>query len=176
MTRTEDWSEAVSGSNGRGETEGAANGLPAGLTGEVRALIEMMGRGGIADLALETPGVKLRLRAHELMKFPSRAAGAVGPATLGFDGATMEDAPDDVLITAPMIGTFYYAPTPGDPPFVNVGDPVEAGQTIGIIEAMKIMNEIPAEHAGVVAEFLAANGQPVEYGQPLLRLEPVPAD
>ena len=77
-----------------------------------------------------------------------------------------------IVITAPMIGTFYHAPAPGDPPFVNVGDPVEPGQVVGIIEAMKTMNEIPSEHAGVVAEILVANGQPVEYGQPLIRLEP----
>ena len=167
----------MSGSNGRGETDGAAAGhLPAGLTAEVRALIEMMARGGIADLALETPGVKLRLRAHDPAKMPVATLGAQGATRYDFDDAFAADAPDEVLITAPMIGTFYHTPAPGDPPFVNVGDPVEAGQTIGIIEAMKIMNEIPAEHAGIVAEFLAANGEPVEYGQPLLRLDPAPVE
>jgi acetyl-CoA carboxylase biotin carboxyl carrier protein len=74
------------------------------------------------------------------------------------------------LIKAPMIGTFYSSPTPGAPPFVEVGEEVAIGQVIGIIEAMKIMNEIVADRDGVVRELLVANGQPVEYGSPLLRL------
>jgi acetyl-CoA carboxylase biotin carboxyl carrier protein len=77
------------------------------------------------------------------------------------------------LLTAPMVGTFYTAPSPKDPPFVVEGDVVEAGQTIGIIEAMKIMNEIEAEVAGRVKRILARDGQGVEYGQPLLVIEEV---
>ena len=150
-----------------GETAG---GLPPGLTADVRALIEMMGRGGIADLLLETASVKLRLRAQGAVGAP--AAGAAPPVLAQVDGAPASEAPEGFVVTAPMIGTFYHAPAPGEPPFVSVGDPVEAGQTVGIIEAMKIMNEIPSDHAGVVAEFLVASGQPVEYGQPLLRLLP----
>jgi acetyl-CoA carboxylase biotin carboxyl carrier protein len=69
-----------------------------------------------------------------------------------------------------MVGTFYTSPTPSSPPFVSVGDFVVAGQTIGIIEAMKIMNEITTDRSGVVMEFLIENGQPVEYGSPLLRV------
>jgi acetyl-CoA carboxylase biotin carboxyl carrier protein len=74
------------------------------------------------------------------------------------------------LVTAPMVGTFYTASTPGSQPFVTKGDRIAAGQTIGIIEAMKIMNEITADRSGVVLELLIGNGQPVEYGSPLLRL------
>jgi acetyl-CoA carboxylase biotin carboxyl carrier protein len=69
-----------------------------------------------------------------------------------------------------MIGTFYASPTPGAPPFVSEGDEVLAGQTIGIIEAMKIMNEIASDRSGMVDEILVSNGQPVEYGSPLMRL------
>jgi acetyl-CoA carboxylase biotin carboxyl carrier protein len=134
----------------------------------VRALIEMMARGGIADLRLETATVRLRLRAHGAAAAP--AVGAASPVALAVELATAEETREGVFVTAPMIGTFYQAPAPGEPPFVEVGDPVEAGQIVGIIEAMKIMNEIPSEHAGVVAEILVASGQPVEYGQPLLRL------
>ena len=69
-----------------------------------------------------------------------------------------------------MIGTFYASPTPGAPSFVHVGDRVEVGQTIGIIEAMKIMNEIAADRSGVVAAILADNGQPVEFGSALITM------
>ena len=81
------------------------------------------------------------------------------------------ESPEHV-ITAPMIGTFYASPSPGDPPFVEVGDPIEVGLVIGIIEAMKIMNEITADRSGVVSAVLVGNAQPVEYGSPLLRLQP----
>jgi acetyl-CoA carboxylase biotin carboxyl carrier protein len=77
-----------------------------------------------------------------------------------------------VEITSPMVGTFYCAPAPGEPPFVRVGDRVQAGQTVCIIEAMKLMNEIEAELAGEVMEILVDNAQPVEFGQPLMRINP----
>jgi acetyl-CoA carboxylase biotin carboxyl carrier protein len=83
--------------------------------------------------------------------------------------------PDDNrhhTITAPMIGTYYDTPAPGEPPFVSVGEHVDEGQTIGIIEAMKIMNEIAADRAGTVVALLATSGVTVEYGSPLVQLEP----
>jgi acetyl-CoA carboxylase biotin carboxyl carrier protein len=75
------------------------------------------------------------------------------------------------VVSAPMIGTFYASPSPGEPPFVSVGDSVEVGQVIGIIEAMKIMNEITADRAGTVSEVFVSNSQPVEYGSPLIRIQ-----
>ena len=144
-------------------------GLPPGLTADVKALIEMMARGGVADLSLETASVKLRLRSRQpagvVARTPVEDAGVIAP---------LAEEADAIVIPAPMIGTFYRAPKPGEPPFVEIGDVVEVGQTIGIIEAMKIMNEIAAEASGVVAEILVGNGQAVEFGQPLLRLEPQP--
>lgn len=74
------------------------------------------------------------------------------------------------IITAPMIGTFYQSAASGDPAFVHVGDVVETGQVVAIIEAMKIMNEIACEQSGVITEILVGNGQPVEFGQALFRL------
>lgn len=71
-----------------------------------------------------------------------------------------------------MVGTFYRAPAPGEAPFVEVGDRVRVGQSVCIIEAMKLMNEIEAEVSGQVMEILVQNGQPVEYGQPLMRVNP----
>ena len=76
------------------------------------------------------------------------------------------------MVKSPIVGTFYTAPSPDAAPFVKVGDHVKAGQTICIIEAMKLMNEIEADAAGELAQVLVENGQPVEYGQPLFALRP----
>jgi acetyl-CoA carboxylase biotin carboxyl carrier protein len=75
-------------------------------------------------------------------------------------------------VTSPMVGTFYRAAAPGEAPFVEVGDRIRSGQTVCIIEAMKLMNEIEAEVSGQVVEILVQNGEPVEYGQPLMRINP----
>lgn len=77
-----------------------------------------------------------------------------------------------VEVPSPMVGTFYRAPAPSEPAFVDVGDRVRSGQTVCIIEAMKLMNEIEAEVSGQVIEILVQNGEPVEYGQPLMRINP----
>jgi acetyl-CoA carboxylase biotin carboxyl carrier protein len=144
-------------------------GLPPGLTADVKALIDMMARGGIADLSLETASVKLRLRSGQPIGVVARPPMPVAEAS-----APQIDDTDTIVVPAPMIGTFYRSPKPGEPSFVEIGDSVDVGQTIGIIEAMKIMNEITSESAGIVAEILVGNGQAVEFGQPLLRLEPRP--
>lgn len=160
--------------NGNGAAdERSAEGLPAGLTNEVRALIEMMSRGGIAELSLQTESVRLRLRTREGVSGSTIIASplANAPAAVAEVGAE-SDEPEGVIVPAPMLGTFYRSPGPGEPAFSDVGDEISIGQTIGIIEAMKIMNEIAAEHSGTIVEFLVENGQPVEYGQPLLRLLP----
>lgn len=83
------------------------------------------------------------------------------------------ELPAGHTITAPMVGTFYSSPSPKDPPFVQEGDEVRAGDSIGIIEAMKMMNEIETDVAGRVARILVKNGQPVEYGQALMVIEPL---
>jgi acetyl-CoA carboxylase, biotin carboxyl carrier protein len=77
-----------------------------------------------------------------------------------------------VEVTSMMVGTFYAAPAPGEPPFVRVGDRVRAGQTLGIVEAMKTMNEVEAPANGEIIEILVENGQPIEFGQVLMRLQP----
>ncbi|HIK90531.1 MAG TPA: acetyl-CoA carboxylase, biotin carboxyl carrier protein, partial [Planctomycetes bacterium] len=81
-------------------------------------------------------------------------------------------APAGVTIDAPTVGTFYSSPTPEEPTFVNVGSTVQPDTTICIIEAMKVFNQIPAEKAGRIIEVLVANGDAVEFGQPLFRIEP----
>ncbi|HUY45964.1 MAG TPA: biotin/lipoyl-containing protein [Streptosporangiaceae bacterium] len=107
---------------------------------------------------------------------PGVAPGPGGDGTAGTGpeaaGAVGEDS-GRTLITAPMVGTFYRAPSPGGEPLVKPGDVVAPGQTVGIVEAMKLMNSVTAECAGQVMEVLAEDGAPVEFGQPLLALTAV---
>ena len=131
----------------------------------VRSLAAVMRESDVTELDLEFGPVTLRLRREGNGGFEDP------PVSPPVDGSVLvPPAVPEHVITAPMIGTFYAAATPGSPPFIAVGDEVSTGQTIGIIEAMKIMNEIAADRSGVVAEILAANAQPVEYGSPLVRL------
>jgi acetyl-CoA carboxylase biotin carboxyl carrier protein len=130
----------------------------------VQSLATVMRQSSITELDLDLGDVSLRLR----RPVPDHDSGEMRLEHRPL--ASIEPDPPEILITAPMIGTFYAAATPGAQPFVVEGDEVYVGQTIGIIEAMKIMNEIAADRAGVVEAILVGNGQPVEYGSPLMRL------
>ncbi len=123
-----------------------------------------MRQSSITELDVDLGEVSVRLRRPA----PDHDGGE--PRQENQSPAATELDPPEILITAPMIGTFYAAATPGAQPFVVEGDEVYVGQTIGIIEAMKIMNEIAADRAGTVEAILVGNGQPVEYGSPLMRL------
>ncbi|WP_229401447.1 acetyl-CoA carboxylase biotin carboxyl carrier protein [Micromonospora okii] len=90
----------------------------------------------------------------------------------GSRSAPLPGADDRAVVRSPIVGTFYRAPEPGAAPFIAVGDLVRAGQVVGIVEAMKLMNEVTTDRAGRVLEVLAGDGTPVEYDQPLLALEP----
>ncbi len=133
----------------------------------VRTLIGLMGRGGIRELDLSFGDVSIRLRGQGTSV---STAPSAPPAALETSSPTSESNHLESLITAPMIGTFYAAPSPADPPFVGVGERVEVGQVVGIIEAMEIMNEIVADRSGVIVEVLVTNGEAVEYGSPLFRV------
>jgi acetyl-CoA carboxylase biotin carboxyl carrier protein len=100
------------------------------------------------------------------------AAGTVGSSTSPPPASPPQAESKWVAIKSPMVGTFYRSPAPNEPPFVEVGDRIRVGQTICIIEAMKLMNEIEAEVSGQVMEILVANGNPVEFDQILLRINP----
>ena len=132
----------------------------------VRSLIGMMAGGGITELDLSFGSVTVRLRGQATATAIPHDGSRVEPVAVVEGAATQ----DEHVISAPMIGTFYAAASPGDPPFVEVGDLVVAGQVVGIIEAMKIMNEIVADRDGVVTAILVASAQSVEYGSPLIRL------
>jgi acetyl-CoA carboxylase biotin carboxyl carrier protein len=137
------------------------------VTAAVRTLVEVMRGNGLTEVDVTAGSVSIRLRTP-------KGGGPKAPARTDETPATAVTpvvALDGHIVTAPMIGTFYASPTPGEPAFVRVGDVVQAGQTIGIIEAMKIMNEIVADRSGVVVEIFVGNAQAVEYGSPLLRLD-----
>jgi acetyl-CoA carboxylase biotin carboxyl carrier protein len=100
------------------------------------------------------------------------AAPVAGPATAGAVDEDEElEAMDGEIVRSPMVGTFYRAPSPGSKPFVEEGQTVQAGETLCIIEAMKILNQIECEQGGTVRRILVENGQPVEYNQPLFVIE-----
>lgn len=112
------------------------------------------------DLAADSPTVSAPFETAPSAQAPLYAATV--PSTPGGLAA------DEIAITAPMVGTFYAAPKPGDPPFVTVGDRVDANTVVGIVEVMKLMNSLEAKATGTVVQVLAANEQAVEYGQTLM--------
>lgn len=142
---------------------------------ELEAILKIMDRfdkSNMTKFVYEADGMALQLEAE---KVPVVAQPAV-VNTVALAGQTVEEAPaasakaEGTLVKSPLVGTFYAAKAEGEAPFVSVGDTVKKGQVIGIIEAMKLMNEIEAECDGVVSEILVENEQLVEYGQPLLRI------
>ncbi len=139
----------------------------------IRDLIETFDSSTIATLSLEAGDFKLSLQKATLAPAPvAVAAPAPTPVAAPEPVAPAGPHPDWVAITSPMVGTFYAAPAPDEPPFTRQGDRVDAGQTVCIIEAMKLMNEIEAEVNGRVVEIVASNAQPVEYGQVLMYIDP----
>ncbi len=149
---------------------------------EIKRLLEAVEASGISELVLETGDYKLSVKRGgaapapvEPAPAPQQSAPAAQPAPAPA-AAEPEPAPPVSNLTevaAPIVGTFYASPGPDAPSFVKVGDRVQAGTVLCIIEAMKLMNEIEAETAGVVREILVRDTEPVEYGQALFRLEPV---
>ncbi|REJ34949.1 MAG: hypothetical protein DIU82_08110 [Bacillota bacterium] len=143
----------------------------------IKELIELISKSGIDEFELETEGLKVSMRKLSAAARPAPVVQPVeqapAPAVPAPVAESKPAAKDDrfVQITAPMVGTFYRAPAPDAEPYVKVGDIVEVGQTLCIIEAMKLMNEIESEVRGRVVEILVENAQPVEYGQPLFVLE-----
>jgi acetyl-CoA carboxylase biotin carboxyl carrier protein len=143
----------------------------ADLITAVRELGQIMRDNGLHKIELENGDLSLRLVAAGGKVKTLAVAPAEVPAAA--ETAEIEAAAElGQVVTAPMVGTYYSSPAPGQPSFVQPGDRVHAGQTIGIIEAMKTMNEIPAGFAGVVGQIYVSNAQAVEYGTPLLSILP----
>lgn len=163
---------------------------------ELKELIEFLIEKDIAEFELERGDVKVRVKragehtvvhSHAEPRFyavPPAPAGAAesgavplvvaAPAVPAPAAAPPAPAPEEGLHTvkSPIVGTFYEAPSPGAPPFVKVGDAVEVGQVLCIVEAMKLLNEIESDFAGEIVKKLAVNGQPIEYGQELFVIRP----
>lgn len=142
---------------------------------EIRALVELLREYGLTEVELERDDVRIRLR-REPPATPPVAASAPAPAaaaaTPAAEPAREERRQHLVTVEAPMVGTFYRAPSPDAEPFVREGDAIKEGQVICIIEAMKLMNEIESKVAGRVAKVSVENGHAVEYGQPLFLIDP----
>ncbi len=162
---------------------------------ELKELIEFLKANEIAEFDLEKADLKVRL------KFMGAVTAAAAPAAPAMDmgmlarllaergpapvaevahshqaapaaaAAPVVEAVKHHVVKSPIVGTFYEAPAPGSPPFVKIGDTVEVGQVLCIVEAMKLMNEIESDMAGEVVERIANTGQPVEYGQPLFSIK-----
>jgi acetyl-CoA carboxylase biotin carboxyl carrier protein len=154
---------------------------------EIRELIHLATQTGIAELEVQRGESRVRIRRgsaspHEVVISPqSRAAAAASsaapapqtsPASPESRDAAAAD-PGLTLVKSPIVGTYYEAPSPGAPPFVRIGERVEPGKVLCIIESMKLMNEIEAEIAGVVESKLVPNGQPVEYGEAMFGIRAV---
>ncbi|HEX7017249.1 MAG TPA: acetyl-CoA carboxylase biotin carboxyl carrier protein [Cyclobacteriaceae bacterium] len=150
-------------------------------TGEIRDLIEFIANTGLNEVSFETPELKLHVKRQpdqRIAELPASAAPAqtvILPQTTAAPPAPEPAAPASrptVEIRSPMIGTFYRSPNPDSPPFVSVGDKITKGQTVCIIEAMKLFNEIESEVSGTIVKVLVENATPVEYDQPLYLVEP----
>ncbi|WP_233864616.1 acetyl-CoA carboxylase biotin carboxyl carrier protein [Paraburkholderia adhaesiva] len=146
---------------------------------KLKTLIDLVSESGISELEVTEGEGKVRIVKNAppvyvqptAAQFAAPMAAPLAAPAHAAEGAASAPAapalPQGHVVTSPMVGTFYRAPSPGADPFVQVGDTVKEGQTLCIIEAMKLLNEIESDVAGVVKEVLVENGQAVEYGQPL---------
>ena len=141
----------------------------------IEEMLQLMETRGLVELEMEHQGLRIRLKKATSSPTPQvveYVAGIPHSAAPSASASPPADESHRVVIKSPMVGTFYRASAPDAPPFVEVGQDLEAGQVVCIIEAMKLMNEIKSDVAGRVADVLVENGSPVEFGQPLFVVEP----
>ena len=151
---------------------------------EIKEILQLMTDHNLTEIEVEKDGIKIKLKkgtggkmmTEEIRDF----SPMVVPIPSGMDAAAAghaegvrmgQEAANVVVVKSPMVGTFYTAPVPDQPPYVTVGKRVKDGDVLCIVEAMKLMNEIKCEIAGIVTEILVKNGQPVEFDQPLFRIQ-----
>lgn len=149
---------------------------------KIERLIRMLESSSLIEIEIEEDGLRMRMqKAQALAPQPAAIPLIAQPvqttvpvtAAPAAPGEAAVAEPDVPTIDSPMVGTFYSAPTPGDPPFVQVGDQVEDGQMVCIVEAMKLMNDVTSKLSCIIEKVLVENGEPVEFGQPLFAIRPV---
>jgi acetyl-CoA carboxylase biotin carboxyl carrier protein len=148
---------------------------------KVKKLIELLEESGIAEIEISEGEESVRISrypqgvavnaAPQVYAQPAAAPQPAPPAAAAPQAESAPEKPSGTEVTAPMVGTYYGASSPGSKPFVDIGTEVKPGDTLCIIEAMKMMNQIEAEVAGKIVSVLAENGMPVEFGQPLFIIE-----
>lgn len=161
---------------------------------EIKELIEFLIEKDVTEFELERGDVKVRIKrgtpeavsspqdriiaVHAASPTPLQPTAAPAGHAVPIQAAPVPPVPPEKqeeglhMVHSPIVGTYYESPSPGSPPFIKVGDAVEAGQVLCIVEAMKLMNEIEADVAGEVVKMLVKNGQPIEYGQELFAIRP----
>ncbi len=141
----------------------------------IRDLADLLNKTGLSEIEIEKSGLKVRVArtvtVQAAVAAPAPAAGAPAAAPAAAKPAGNDPAKHPGAVKSPMVGTCYRSPEPGAPAFIDIGSRVSQGDTLLIIEAMKTMNQIPAPHAGKVTAILVENGQPVEFGEPLVIIE-----
>lgn len=148
---------------------------------EIRRLLALFDENALAELEVEEDGVKLSLRRETVISAQNGASDSIpmpvltAPAPIPASAAAEQKSlpADTIEIQSPMTGVFYTNPSPNDPTFVEVGDEVQIGQTVGLIEAMKVFSEVPADAAGKVVALPVRSGELVQQGQTLVILEPI---
>ena len=154
---------------------------------KIKKLIELLEESGIAEIEIKEGEEGVRIsrmptgaaaQHHQMTQMaplqlggPVQMSASASAASMAPEAAPPRPKPNEHVVTAPMVGTFYAAPSPGAKAFVNIGDEVKAGQVLCIIEAMKMMNQIESDKGGRVTSIMARNGDPVEFGQPLFVIE-----
>ena len=141
----------------------------------IEEMLELMEARGLVELEMEHRGLRLRLKKASSNPAPQIVEYVAGIPQLAASPAAARSAAEEshrIIIKSPMVGTFYRAPAPDAPPFAEVGQDLDVGQVVCIIEAMKLMNEIKSEVSGRIADVLVENGAAVEFGQPLFAIEP----
>jgi acetyl-CoA carboxylase biotin carboxyl carrier protein len=145
---------------------------------DLEALISIFEKSDLTEIEIEEEGRRMRLQKASPVAIPApttvQVPTSVQPGATAAEEAPAEDALPDGLITidSPMVGTFYVAPAPGEEPFVKIGDTVEEKQTVCIVEAMKLMNEVGAKVPCIIEQILVEDAEPVEFGQPLFAVRP----
>jgi acetyl-CoA carboxylase biotin carboxyl carrier protein len=137
----------------------------------IRSLASLLNETGLSEIEIEQKGMRVRVARGVIASAPAPAPAPLVAPAVALGPGTTDLSKHPGVVASPMVGTAYRAAEPGAAPFVDIGSVVKEGQTLVIIEAMKTMNHIPAPHGGTVKSILVENGQPVEYGEPLMIIE-----